>query len=156
MLCGLLCYVAVLANGTVCRAVPCHLLPLRGTSNFHFLPIHPVFGSSSRWRSGKDVYLHFFFSSLCWLSKAPCGPAFMLVSCRPSSSAPPPPPCSRGGRPVSAKPIGKQRLKMYLPVSFSSSTSKHSNRSRKSVVGPQFLLTMICCHLSAASSTAKI
>lgn len=50
---------------------------------------------------------------------------------------------SRCGRPVSAKPIGKQRPKMYFPVSFPSPMSKHSNRSRKNAMRPQFLLTMI-------------
>lgn len=65
-----------------------------------------------------------------------------ICACLPSSSAPPPPPCSRGGRPVSAGPIGKQRPKIYLPVSSPSSTSKHSNGSRKNAVGPQFLSTM--------------
>lgn len=63
---------------------------------------------------------------------------------------------SRCGRPVSAKPIGKQRPKMYFPVSFPSSTSKHSNRSRKNAMWPQFLLTMIYCYLSAAFFAAKI
>ena len=52
-------------------------------------------------------------------------------------------PCSRGGRPVTTGTIGKQRPKMYFPVSFPSLTSKHSKRARKNIVGPQFLLTMI-------------
>ena len=59
------------------------------------------------------------------------------------SSTPSPPPCSRGGRPVSAGTIGKQRPKMCLPVSSSSLTSKHSNGPWKNTMRPQFLLTMI-------------
>ena len=67
------------------------------------------------------------------------GPATVPVSCRPSSSAPPPPPSgSRGGRPVSAKPIGKQRPKIYFPVSSPSPMSKHSNRSQKNAVAAIF------------------
>ena len=64
------------------------------------------------------------------------------TACLPSSFALLPPPSSRGGRPVSAGPIEKQRSKMCFPVSFPSLMSKHSNRSRKNAV-PQFLLTMI-------------
>ena len=64
-------------------------------------------------------------------------PAQLIVPARPPTSG------SRCGRPVSAKPIGKQRPKIYFPVSFPSPMSKHSNRSRKSTMRPQFLLTMI-------------
>ena len=66
------------------------------------------------------------------------------------------PPGSRCGRPVPAKPIGKQRLKMYFPVSFPSSTSKHSNRSRKNAVRPQFLFTTTFSSFRLPSSAAKI
>ena len=44
------------------------------------------------------------------------------------------PSASRGGRPVTTGTIGKQRPKMYFPISFSSPMSKHSNRSRKNEV----------------------
>ena len=86
------------------------------------------------------------------LRASPCArlPAQLIVPARPPTSG------SRCGRPVSAKPIGKQRPKIYFPVSFPSSTNKHSNRSRKNTMRPQFLLTMIYCHLAAASSAAKI
>lgn len=77
------------------------------------------------------------------------------TACLPSSSAPPPP-GSRCDRPVSAKPIGKQRPKMYFPVSFPSSTSKHSNRSRKNAVRPQFLFTTTFSSFRLPSSAAKI
>lgn len=91
---------------------------------------------------GGDASLHLFFiflltqQSILWAS-------LRALPCLPSLSAPPPPPSSRGGRLVSAGPIGKQRPKMYFPVSFPSLTSKHSNGPRKNVAGPQFLLTMI-------------
>ena len=87
---------------------------------------------------------HLSFSSFADSAKHPAGQLLCPpATCPPSSSTPPPPPSSRGGRPVSAGPIVKQRPKIYLPVSSPSLTSKHSNRSRKSVVGPQFLFTMI-------------
>ena len=96
---------------------------------------------------------HFFADS----AKHPAGRLRSpLSACLPSSSAPPPPPGSRGGRPVSAGPIGKQRPKMYFPVSFPSSTSKHSNRSRKNAVRPQFLFTTTFSSFRLPSSAAKI
>ena len=58
------------------------------------------------------------------------------------------PPGSRCGRPVSAKPIGKQRPKMYFPVSFPSSTSKHSNRSRKKGRRRNFCLLQLFRHFA--------
>ena len=77
-------------------------------------------------------------------------PAQLIVPARPPTSG------SRCGRPVSAKPIGKQRPKIYFPVSSPSLMSKYSNRSRKHTMRSQFLLTMIYCHLAATSSSAKI
>ena len=82
-----------------------------------------------------------FFHLFADPAKHPAGQLLCLspTAHLPSSSAPPLPPSgSRGGRPVSAGTIGKQKPEMYLPVSFPSPMSKHSNRSRKSVVGPQF------------------
>ena len=142
---------------TLRHAVPYHLLPYGGTSNFHFFPVHPVFGSDgdSRWRGACYLHLFLFISLLTTLRASVCA-CRPPTSCLPSSSAPSPPPGSRGGRPVSAKPIGKQRPKMYFPVSSPSLTSKHSNRSRKNTMRPQFLLTMIYCHFAAASSSTKI
>ena len=66
----------------------CHLLPLRGTSNFHFLPAHSVFGSNgdSRW---EGVLSSSFFYSLADSAKHPAGqPLRPLPACpaRRSSS----------------------------------------------------------------------
>lgn len=127
-----------LSAGTAHHATPPS--PLRGTSNYHFLPVHPVFGNgrsrSHSWWGGVCLPSS-FLSSFCHPSKAFCGPALV---------PPPlpaqlvrfllPPPGSRGGRPVSAKPIGKQRPKIYFPVSSPSLTSKHSDRPWKSVAEP--------------------
>ena len=59
-----------------CSAVPCHLLPYGGTSNFHFLPIHPVFGSNgdSGWRGGVV-----FISSFHLLANSAKHPADQLL-----------------------------------------------------------------------------
>ena len=119
--------------------------PLRGTSNFHFLPIHPVFGSGGDRRWEGVLPSSFSFISLptqqSTLRASICTRFLLARLIR--SSALPPPPCSRGGRPVAVGSIGKQRPKIYFPVSFPSPMSKYSNGSRKNVAGPQFLLTMI-------------
>ena len=158
----MLCYVAALASGNSLprRISPCCAIfsPYWGTSNFHFFLTHPVFGSNW-WRGGEDVYLHLFLSSFTDSAYHPAGQLLChLPPAQLSRSSTPPPPLSgsRGGRPVSAGTIGKQRPKMYFPVSFPSPTSKHSNRSRKSVVGPQFLFTMNYRRLAATSSATKI
>lgn len=54
--------------------------------------------------------------------------AYPPAACLPSSPARLllTPPASRGGRPVAVETIGKQRSKIYFPVSFSSLTNKHS------------------------------
>ena len=114
--------------------------PLRGTSNFHFLPIHPVFGNGrsrnhSWWRE-VDAYLHLFLPSFYWAQQSTLRASSCAPSCLPSSFAPPPPPGSRGGRPVSAGPIGKQRPKMCFPTSSPSLTSKHSDRPWKNAAKP--------------------
>ena len=140
-----------LSAGAIGRATPCYAT-FSPTGDEQF----PFFTSSSnfwepqlveRWRGA--CYLHLFLPSPCQFSKAPCGPAsgsaYRLPTQLVRSSTPP---CSRGGRPVSVKPIGKQRPKMYFPVSSPSLMSKYSNGSRKNVAGPQFLLTMIYCHLA--------
>lgn len=85
---NLLCSVVVLVSGSNWsrRAAPCHLLPLRDTSNFHFFPVHPVFGSSSRWRGGEDVIsISSFISlptqqSILWASlrALPCRSSFSI------------------------------------------------------------------------------
>ena len=98
---------------------------------------------------------HFFADP----AKHPAGQLLRPPACLPAQLVVPAcrlTPGSRGGRPVSARPIGKQRPKMYFPVSFPSSTSKHSNGSRKNAVRPQFLLMMIYYHFAATSSAAKI
>ena len=140
---------AIIRESVVAGRLPCtvvrHLLLLRGTSNFHFLPIHPVFGNGDNRGDGSGcyAYFHFFFHYSADLAKHPAGQLRSPPSsCLPSSSAPSPPPGSRGGRPVSAGPIGKQRPKMNFPVSSPSLTSKHSNRSRKNTMRPQFFLMM--------------
>ena len=93
------------------------------------------------------------------LAKHPAGqPRSPPTAFSPSSSAPPPPPSgSRGGRPVSAKPIGKQNPKIYLPVSSPSPMSKHSNRSQKNAVAAIFayddLLSSFRCVLHRENLT---
>ena len=119
-----------------------HLLPLLGVRAisifYQFIQFLEVVVDGEVERPPISIsFFHFLADSAKYPRSSPMPP-----SCLPSSSAPPPPSGSRGGRPVAAKPIGKQNPKMYLPVSFPSSTSKHSNRSRKNVAGPQFLLTM--------------
>ena len=126
--------------------MPCHLLPLRSTSNFHFFS-----SSSSFWEQRRMTRRWVLLSSLLFISlliqqsilRASIY-AYPPAACLPSSSARLllTPPASRCGRPVSDEPIGKQRPKMNYPVSFPSSMNKHSNRSRKNIVGPHFLLTM--------------
>ena len=146
-----------LSAGAVHRAPPSS--PLRGYEQFPFFTNSPSF-----WRRQKSqpqlVGRGCFPSSLPFISLLAQQSILRARSCAcflsASSSAPPPPSGSRGGRPVSAKPIGKQRPKMYFPVSFPSLTSKHSNGSWKNMMRPQFLLTMIYCHLAATSSATKI
>ena len=112
------------------HAVPCHLLPLRGDEQFPFFS-----SSSSFWeqrRQRQPVERGVLFPSLPFISlltrqsilRADSG-ARLPPAC-PARPLLHHPPGSRCGRPVPAKPIGKQRLKMYFPVSFPSSTSKHS------------------------------
>ena len=135
-----------LSAGAIGRATPCYAtFSPTGDEQFPFFSNSSSFWEPQlveRWRGA--CYLHLFLPSPCQFSKAPCGPAsgsaYRLPTQLVRSSTPP---CSRGGRPVSAKPIGKQRSKIYFPVSFPSPMSKHSNRSRKSTMRPQFLLTMI-------------
>ena len=147
MLCGLPCYVAVLASGdSLPRTMLRHLLPLLGVRAISiFYQFIQFLGATS---DGEVERIFPFISSFHLLANPAKHPAGQLLcpppSYLPSSSTPPPPPSgSRGGRPVSARLIGKQRPKMYFPVPSLLPTSKHSNRSRKSVAGPQFLLTMI-------------
>ena len=123
---------------TRCRTIQRHLLPLRGYEQFPFFT-----NSSNFWeprQSGRDGRTFTFIFPFHLLpiqqSTLRASSGTRLSACLSSSSAPPPPPCSRGGRPVSAKPIGKQRPKMNFPVSFPSPMSKHSNRSRKNVAKP--------------------
>ena len=66
----------------------------------------------------------------------------------PSSFAPPPPPGSRCGRPVLAGPIGKQSPKIYFPVSFPSSTSKHSRMRWKKGRRRNFCLLQLFRHFA--------
>ena len=124
------------------RAVPPS--PPTEYEQFPFFSNLPSFWKQRRQRMERWRCLHLFLSSPCQFSKAPCGPAsgsaYRLPTQLVRSSTPP---CSRGGRPVSAGSIGKQKPKIYFPVSFPSLMSKYSNGSRKNVAGPQFLLTMI-------------
>ena len=112
------------------RAVPCHLIPLRGDEQFPFFS-----SSSSFWeqrRQRQPVERGVLFPSLPFISLLTQQSTLRADSgarCLPAYPARPllhHPPGSRCGRPVSAGPIGKQRPKMYFPVSFPSSTSKHS------------------------------
>ena len=134
-----------LSAGAIGRATPCYAtFSPTGDEQFPFFTSSSNFWEQRRQRMERWRCLHLFLPSPCQFSKAPCGPAsgsaYRLPTQLVRSSTPP---CSRCGRPVSAKPIGKQRPKIYLPVSFPSPMSKHSNRSRKSTMRPQFLLTMI-------------
>ena len=127
---------------------------LTGYEQFPFFSSSPSFWKQwQRQRMGGRLPSSLPFISLLTqqgtLQASSCAcflPAPLVVPALPPTSG------SRCGRPVSAKPIGKQRPKMYLPVSSPSLMSKHSNRSRKNAMRPQFLLTMICCHLAAFSS----
>ena len=145
----LLCYVVVLVSGSNWsrHTVLCHLLPYGARAISIFYQFIQFLGTvevaitagGERWTLPFISSFHPFTDP----AKHPAG----------QPSCPPLPfqlfhllllpPCSRGGRPVSARPIGKQRPKIYFPVSFPSSTNKHSNRSRKNTMRPQFLLTMI-------------
>ena len=147
-----------LLTGTTCRATPCCVVPPSSPTGYEQFPFFTNSSSfwkqrvMERWRGCHLSSFHLFAD----LAKHPagqllCPPASHL----PSSSAPPPSSGSRGGRPVSAKPIGKQRPKIYFPVSFPSPRSKHSNRSLKSVVGPQFLLTMISIAVAPRAPSRK-
>ena len=131
-------------NSSPRHTVPCHLLPygIRAISIFfqftQFLEAVATADGEVR------VYLHLSFISLLtsqstlWASPyVRLLPAQLVVPARPATSG------SRCGRPVSAKLIGKQRPKIYFPAPSPSPMSKHSNRSRKNVMRPQFLLTMI-------------
>ena len=120
-----------------------HLLPLLGVRAisifYQFIQFLEVVVDGEVERPPISIsFFHFLADS----AKHPAGQPHARLSpaypARPLSTST----GSRGGRPVSAGTIEKQRPKMYLPVSFPSSTSKHSNRSRKNVAGPQFLLTM--------------
>ena len=146
MLCGLLCYVTVLASGIACRAASHHATPSSPLLGVRAISIFYQFIQFLGAASDGEVERMFTFISSFHLftvsAKHPAG-SLMPPSYLPSSSTPPPLPCSRGGRSVSAGTIGKQRPEIYLPVPSLLPTSKHSNRSRKNVVGPQFLLTMI-------------
>ena len=120
--------------------------PPTGDEQFPFFTNSSSFWKQRRQRMERWRCLHLFLSSSCQFSKAPCGPTPVPARLLPAPLVVParrPTSGSRCGRPVSAKPIGKQRPKIYFPISFPSSTNKHPNRSRKNTMRPQFLLTMI-------------
>lgn len=148
-----------LLAGTACRVTPCcatfFSYGVRAISIF-FQPTQ-FLGAATAAAADGEMCVFIFISPFHLFADYPAGQLRNpLAACLPHSSAPPPPPCSRCGRPVSAKPIGKQRPKMYFPVPFPSLTSKHSNGSRKNTMRPQFLLTMISIALAATFSAAKI
>ena len=120
---------------------PCYAIfsPYWGYEQF------PFFTNSSNFWEQRMMEGYILPSSLPFISlltqQSTRGPAFALAAYHhlPSSPAPPPPPSgSCGGRPVSARTIGKQRPKIYLPVSSPSPMSKHSNRSWKNAVARNF------------------
>ena len=143
----LLCYVVVLVSGSNWsrHTVLCHLLPYGGRTISIFYQFIQFLGATA----GGEVERCVLSPSLPSISlpiQQSTLRACFRVRLPPSYPARPllhPTSGSRCGRPVSAKPIGKQRPKIYFPVSFPSSTNKHSNRSRKNTMRPQFLLTMI-------------
>ena len=126
-----------------CSAVLCHLLPYGGRTISIFYQFIQFLGATAT-ADGEValsssllfIFLPIQQSTLRTNSCARLPAQLIVPACPPTSG-------SRCGRPVSAKPIGKQRPKIYFPVSFPSSTNKHSNRSRKNTMRPQFLLTMI-------------
>ena len=150
-----------LSTGTARHATPPS--PLRGDEQFPFFT-----SSSSFWERQESQpqlvereRMLTFISSFHLFANLAKRPA-----CQPSPAVPArlllllPPPGSRGGRPVSVGPIGKQRPKMCFPVSSPSSTSKHSNRPWKNVAKPS-CWPAIFAHddfhrCRAASSSAKI
>ena len=132
------------AGGNLTRRIsPCYAIfsPYGVRAISIFYQFIQFLGTAS---DGEVERMFTFISSFHFLANPAKHPAtgFRAVTCLPSSSAPPPPPSSRGGRPVSAGPIGKQRPKMYFPVLSLLPTSKHSHGSRKNMAGPQFLFTI--------------
>lgn len=158
----MLCHIMLpfLPARTACHAtsrhiVSCHLLPLRGDEQFPFFSSSPSFWEQRR-QQARVIFIfpfHLFANS----ARHPAGQRLRPpTACLPSSSAPPLPPCSRCGRPVSAKPIEKQRPKMYFPVSSPSLTSKHSEVRWKKKARRIFFAhdDFHCCR--ATFSAAKI
>ena len=157
MLCGLLCYVTVLASG---GSLPRHAVPSSPLLGVRAISIFYQFIQFLETASDGEVRVTFISSFHLFVDLAKHS-AGQLSHLPPAATYPARPllhrhPSSRGGRPVSAGTIEKQRPEIYLPVSFPSPMSKHSDRSRKNVAGPQFLLTMIFHHYRATSSSTKI
>ena len=146
----LLCYVVVLVSGSNWsrHTVLCHLLPYGGRAIsifYQFIQfLETVATADGEVALSSSLLFIFLPIQQSTLRANSCArlPALLVVPARRPTSG------SRGGRPVSVKPIGKQRPKTYFPVSSPSLMSKYSNGSRKNVAGPQFLLTMIYCHLA--------
>lgn len=118
-----------LLAGTACRASPSPPTGGRATSIFYqFIQFLGTVGVAATAGGGCMLSSLSSFHLLAIPAKHPAG-----QPSRPSLPAQLvrfllPPPGSRCGRPVSAKPIGKQRPKIYFPVSSPSLTSKHSDR----------------------------
>lgn len=109
------------------RAVPYRsLLPLLGY-NFHFFHFIQFLETAAGGEVDRTLIFISSFHLFTDSAKYPAGqhlclplPAQLVVpACRPTSA-------SRGDRPVAAETIGKQRPKIYFPVSSPSLTSKHS------------------------------
>ena len=157
-LCGLLCYVAVLASGdSLPRAMLYHFSPYGVRAISIFYQFIQFLGATVA--SDGEVRITFIssFHLFADLAKHPAG---QLSHLPPAATYPARPllhrhPSSRGGRPVSAKPIGKQKPEIYLPISSPSLTSKHSNRSRKNAVAAIFAHDDFH-RCRATSSSAKI
>lgn len=140
MLCGLLCFVAVLVSGS---SLPRRISPCCATFFPYGVRAISIFYQFTQFLgTASDGEVERMLSSSLPSISLPTPQSILRASpmppsCLPSSSAPPPLPSgSPGGRPVSAKPIGKQRPKMYFLASSPSPMSKHSHGSRKNVAGP--------------------
>ena len=144
-----------------CYATPCcAIFSPWGYEQFPFFTSSPSFWE--RWMVERRDLLPSSLPSISLPTQqsTPAGQHLCLAAQLIRSPAPPPPPSSRGGRPVSAKPIVKQRPKMCFPTSSPSLTSKHSDRPWKNVAKPSCRPAIFAYddfhRCRAASSAAKI
>ena len=144
---------------SACYVTPRHAVPPSSPTGYEQFPFFS--SSSSFWKQRQPVERGVLFPSLPFISlliRQSILRANSGARCLPACPARPllhHPPGSRCGRPVPAKPIGKQRPKIYFPVSFPSSTSKHSNRSRKKGRRRNFCLLQLFRHFASRPPPRK-